>query len=44
MTNDKNRRPCRRTALGRASSVTRGGPDGYIEVTGFLPRNGISRS
>lgn len=41
MANAKNPR-C--TDLGRASSVTRGGPNGYIEVTGFLPRNGISKS
>ena len=39
MANDKNRR-CK--VLGRASSATRGGPDGYIEVTGVLPSNGIS--
>jgi hypothetical protein len=44
MTNVTNRRPGRRTVLGRASSVTRGGPKGYIEVTGFLPRDGISNS
>ncbi len=44
MAYDNNRRPGRCKALGRASSVTRGGPDGYIEVTGFLPRNGISSS
>ena len=41
MANDMNRR-CK--VLGRASGVTRDGPDGYIEVTGFLPRNGISNS
>lgn len=31
-----------RRILGRASDVTRGGPTGYIEVAGFLPKNGIS--
>jgi hypothetical protein len=43
MANAKNRRLDERKVLGRASSVTRGGPNGYIEVTGFLPRNGISK-
>ena len=42
MANAKNRRLEKCTDLGRASSLTRGGPNGYIEVTGFLPRNGIS--
>lgn len=26
---------------GAASLITRGGPTGYIEVTGFLPKEGI---
>lgn len=28
--------------LGEASTDTHGGPTGYIEVTGFLPKEGIS--
>lgn len=29
--------------LGAASRCTKGGPTGYIEVTGFLPKQGIDR-
>ena len=28
--------------LGEASTDTNGGPTGYIEVAGFLPKDGIS--
>ena len=28
--------------LGEASTDTHGGPTGYIEVSGFLPKEGIS--